>query len=214
MKQRVLASLLLSSLGAAGAIAFTRLATTTIGEVIVSPVWQARSYESGVAAVLLVLAAAFSAWYAASGILALLVLAGRARASAVTGYLAPLTSRLVRGASVASLGVALGAGLPLSAAMAAPATGDSPAPAASVAHSEVLPPLDPAPAPAPAPSAATTYEVKPGDCLWRIIEAELDSPSDAETARLVAEIAALNPAITDPNLIYPGQELSLGKDQP
>ncbi|WP_250506964.1 LysM peptidoglycan-binding domain-containing protein [Bowdeniella massiliensis] len=67
---------------------------------------------------------------------------------------------------------------------------------------------------APAPSATTIYEVKPGDCLWRIIEAELDSPSDAETARLVAEIAALNPAITDPNLIYPGQELSLGKDQP
>ena len=52
-------------------------------------------------------------------------------------------------------------------------------------------------------ASARTYTVESGDCLWSI--AQKFYGSGAQYKRL----AAANPAITNPNLIYPGQVLTV-----
>ena len=52
-------------------------------------------------------------------------------------------------------------------------------------------------------SSAKTYTVQPGDCLWTIAEQYYGSGSQYK------KLAAANPEITNPNLIYPGQVLTI-----
>lgn len=59
----------------------------------------------------------------------------------------------------------------------------------------------PTPAPAPAPAPSNTYVVRPGDSLSGIA---------ASHGLTLAQIEALNPQITNPNMIYPGQTINLG----
>lgn len=64
------------------------------------------------------------------------------------------------------------------------------------------------PANAPTPTARI-HVVAPGECLWQIAQSYHPDASDAQIATFVAGLQAANPAITDPNLIYPGQLLTL-----
>ncbi|WP_143180452.1 LysM peptidoglycan-binding domain-containing protein [Bowdeniella nasicola] len=219
MNRHIGSSLLVLAVGSSLAVFLARVATGLIASLISVPVVHVDLVYDGIGAVLLVLGAALAAWYAASGALALAVQCGRIEASAIIGYLAPLTSRLVRRAAAASLTVGLGASLPLSGAMAQNL--DTPI---QVATSDVLPPVPTTPPAAPAPEApapaapvaseSDTYTVQRGDCLWRIAEHQLGTQTNAATAHAVSEIVELNPDIIDPDLIYPNQTLTLPKDLP
>lgn len=73
--------------------------------------------------------------------------------------------------------------------------------AAAVAKYAGLPvPVPAPPAPGPAPSAGTTYTVQSGDSLTTIAY---------QFGTTNAALEAANPAVTDPNLIYPGQTLTI-----
>lgn len=52
-------------------------------------------------------------------------------------------------------------------------------------------------------ASAKTYKVQAGDCLWSIAERYYGSGSQYK------RLAAANPAIKNPNLIYPGQVLTI-----
>lgn len=52
-------------------------------------------------------------------------------------------------------------------------------------------------------ASAKTYQVQAGDCLWSIAERYYGSGSQYK------RLAAANPAIKNPNLIYPGQVLTI-----
>ena len=52
-------------------------------------------------------------------------------------------------------------------------------------------------------ASAKTYTVQPGDCLWTIAEQFYGSGGQYK------KLAAANPFITNPNLIYPGQVLTI-----
>ena len=52
-------------------------------------------------------------------------------------------------------------------------------------------------------ASAKTYQVKAGDCLWSIAEQYYGSGSQYK------RLAAANPDIKNPNLIYPGQVLTI-----
>ena len=52
-------------------------------------------------------------------------------------------------------------------------------------------------------ASAKTYTVQPGDCLWSIAERYYGSGAQYK------KLAAANPEITNPNLIYPGQVLTI-----
>ena len=52
-------------------------------------------------------------------------------------------------------------------------------------------------------AATKTYTVQPGDCLWTIAEKYYGRGSD------YTKLAAANPAIKNPRLIYPGQVLTI-----
>ena len=55
-----------------------------------------------------------------------------------------------------------------------------------------------------APQAGGTYTVKKGDCLWKIAKQYYDNGSD------YSKIYELNKdKISNPNLIYPGQVLTM-----
>lgn len=55
----------------------------------------------------------------------------------------------------------------------------------------------------PTPSSPTSYTVKSGDCLWTIAKKLYGNGADYK------KIAAANPGISSPNLIYPGQTLTI-----
>lgn len=59
-----------------------------------------------------------------------------------------------------------------------------------------------------------TYRVRPGDSLWKIASSISDGVAAAEVAELTAQIFEVNRETVGPNpdLIYPGQSLSLPKD--
>lgn len=52
-------------------------------------------------------------------------------------------------------------------------------------------------------AAAKTYTVQPGDCLWTLAEKYYGDGTQYK------KLAAANPSITNPNLIYPGQVLTI-----
>lgn len=67
-----------------------------------------------------------------------------------------------------------------------------------------------------AESGAAAHEVRAGECLWSIAETRLpDDASDARIAVFVHGVVALNPgALIDPDLIHPGQVLTIPEVQP
>lgn len=53
------------------------------------------------------------------------------------------------------------------------------------------------------------FTIQPGDSLWSIAEKIAPYSSPTETASLVKRIVAANPQISDPQLLYPGQQIIL-----
>lgn len=76
---------------------------------------------------------------------------------------------------------------------------------------------DPPPVPAAMPDgdgAATVWVVRPGDHLWSISAATLQSawrrvPSEREVNRYWRRVIAANPTLADPDLIFAGQRIAL-----
>jgi len=54
-----------------------------------------------------------------------------------------------------------------------------------------------------------TVIVKQGDSLWAICKKAFPIVDNTEIQKYVDKIVELNPDITDPNLIYPGQKIKL-----
>ncbi|MDO5726418.1 MAG: LysM domain-containing protein [Bowdeniella nasicola] len=142
--------------------------------------------------------AAISGWYC----LGLSVTAARGLSSSGARFLAPGVSRAVRlGAAIlTACAIPLGAG----------------ASDEGVPHGDLLPPLPttsapalPAAAPARPQPVGLTHRVAPGECLWTIATTIHPTASVQQRAALVAELVRVNPAITDADLIYPGQVLNL-----
>lgn len=179
-------------------------------------------YHAGATTAICALGALIAAWYTLS--LALGVVGESARWRQ-RSYLAPGARRLVR--MLAALLTAIA--MPLGAANAAPSANGN-------AVIEVLPPLPSPPAnqqagslPSPIPpgsalpevtqvakqagTARASHVVQPGECLWQIARSYHPAASNGEIATIVKDISQRNPAITDPNLIYPGQVLTLKEDR-
>ncbi|WP_217996358.1 LysM peptidoglycan-binding domain-containing protein, partial [Alicyclobacillus shizuokensis] len=63
---------------------------------------------------------------------------------------------------------------------------------------------------------ASTYTVKSGDTLWGIVSKEYGIPNSGQAnytkiANILAQVEKANPQIKNPNLIYPGQKITLPK---
>lgn len=59
----------------------------------------------------------------------------------------------------------------------------------------------------------TKITVQPGDNLWMLSAEHLGTDNAEQILDFITQIQALNPEITDPNLIYPGQDLQLPEKQ-
>ena len=86
--------------------------------------------------------------------------------------------------------------------------------AASPAPTERTDPAVPAPAPALAPAVGSLHRVVPGDHLWGLAEAERSSQlgrpaTDAEIAPYWLRVIAANPQVIDPDLLLPGDVVTL-----
>lgn len=73
---------------------------------------------------------------------------------------------------------------------------------------------DPPPSPEPEPVATTRHVVTPGDHLWSIASDQLAAamgrePTDAEIAPHWTAVVELNPQLVDPDVLFPGDEISL-----
>jgi nucleoid-associated protein YgaU len=76
----------------------------------------------------------------------------------------------------------------------------------TLADSAAVPPM--------APSSPTTHVVIAGDHLWSIAEARLAihlgrTPSDAEIAPYWRVVVAANPQLDDPDLVFPGDTITV-----
>ncbi len=180
--------------------------------------FQLWSPDHVVAAVVLWLGAALALWYAVTGIALLAGTAARLDLG-VSHWGAPGVRRLGAG-----LALALAAAAPP--ALAAPALASSEddlswaAVAAVDAHPRAeraalkSPAASHTPASSPAP-ATTSYTVAAGDCLWSIAQREDPTAGPAWVAARVARYIQVNPTLAaNPDLILPGQELTVPQEMP
>jgi nucleoid-associated protein YgaU len=146
----------------------------------------------------------FAGWLALSSAIAIAAIV-RPRAAP---HLLACTPRLVR----RLVEVALVGSCIVGSAVPASATSAHPARAVLVVRDDPV-----VRAPAPPAASPTSYVVQPGDNLWRIAARTMSTSSDGELVRYWQALVSLNrPHLRsgDPNLIYPGEVVTLPAKPP